>query len=145
MPMTDTTLAFEVKQSACKRCALCVKDCPANLLELDASGFPAVVRGREDTCIGCQHCLAICPEGAISVNGMRPENSLSIVAKALPKFEQMNLLVRARRSVRQYRHEDVDPNLIQRLLDALAHSPTGVNARGLTFTVVSERTALSKL
>jgi nitroreductase len=89
--------------------------------------------------------LAICPEGAISVNGMRPENSLAIVPQALPQFEQMNLLVRARRSVRQYRDEDVEPNLIQRLLDALAHSPTGVNARRLAFTVVSQRTVLSEL
>jgi nitroreductase len=55
----------------------------------------------------------------------------------------MDRLVRARRSVRQYRKNGVDGSLIARLLASLSHAPTGVNARQLTFTVIEKGEAFS--
>jgi nitroreductase len=39
----------------------------------------------------------------------------------------------------------VDAALIDRLLDTIAHAPTGVNFRQLTFTVIQDRTVLQSL
>jgi nitroreductase len=83
--------------------------------------------------------LAVCPEGAITVVGRCPKDSLPLTPGALPSLAQVDLLVRARRSVRQYRDTDVDPALIDRLLQTLEHAPTGVNSRRLTFTVIQDR------
>lgn len=139
------SLQFLVDQTKCDHCGLCVDDCPARIITYDDAGVPEVKAAREADCVKCQHCLAICPDGAVSVNGVRPENSRPLTTSTVPTFAQMDQLVRARRSVRQYRPEDVNPNLIQRLLDAAAHAPTGVNARQLTFTVIEARATLARL
>ncbi len=143
--MTAASLKFEIDRSSCSRCDLCVKDCPATVIDLDSFGFPQVAAERESECVFCQHCLAVCPHGAVSIRGLRAANSPTLTPELLPKLEQMEHLVRVRRSVRQYRQADVDPVLIQRLLDAIANAPTGVNVRDLTYTVVQERSVLSTL
>lgn len=143
--MTESSLSFAVNRDRCNRCALCVRDCPVRALEADTQGFPQVIAGRESACLSCQHCMAVCPDGAVSIQGFHPENSVAISPEALPSFESMDLLVRARRSVRQYRRDNVDPALIQRLLTTLSYSPTGANARQLTFTAITDREALATL
>jgi nitroreductase len=93
----------------------------------------------------CQHCLAICPSAAISIDGFVPEASRPLSKSALPSLDQMDLLVRGRRSIRQYRDENVDSALIQRLLDAVAHAPTGVNRRELAFTIIRDKSVMAVL
>jgi len=97
------------------------------------------------SCLECQHCLAVCPSGAISVFGLKPENSLPLLDGALPSYRQMKTLVRGRRSVRQFLDEDVPPALIDELLADLAHAPTGCNDRDLTFSLVPNRKAMGIL
>lgn len=138
-------LGFIVDPDRCAGCERCVADCPARIIKMDEGGLPGVNARDESKCILCQHCLAICPEAAISIRGLSPENSRPIAAGALPGIDQLDLLVRARRSVRRYRDANVDPTLIDRLLDAVAHAPTGVNQRELTFTVIDDRASLARL
>jgi len=134
-----------VDKERCNRCGDCVSDCPSRIIALGDDGPPFIPAEKEQYCIRCQHCLAICPEGAVSIHGHRPEDSRPLLAEALPSLDQVDLLVRGRRSVRQYRHENVEPALVERLLDALACAPTGVNARELTFTVIRDRAILDVL
>jgi nitroreductase/NAD-dependent dihydropyrimidine dehydrogenase PreA subunit len=143
--MTAAALEFHIDESLCNRCGLCASDCLAGVIALEDGQAPAVRPEREENCIDCQHCLAICPTGALSLRGHRPEDSRAFAAKDLPSLEQMDLLVRARRSVRQYRDENVDPELLQRLLETLEHAPTGVNCRKLTFTLVQDKAILAQL
>lgn len=143
--MTPASLLFVLDTAKCNRCGLCVKDCPVRVITLDANGYPEVQAEREAGCIRCQHCLAICPEGAVGIDGKRPENSFPIDADSVPTFEQMDRLVRARRSVRHYRSSDVEPTVIAQLLSSLEHGPTGVNARQLTFTLIEQGSVLAAL
>jgi nitroreductase len=89
--------------------------------------------------------LAICPKGAISILGFDPENSMPISADNMPHMEDVARLMRGRRSVRQYRDENVDPHLIRELLATIAYAPTGRNSRSLTFTVIDEKETLNWL
>jgi nitroreductase len=57
----------------------------------------------------------------------------------------MKTFVRGRRSVRQFSEDDVPPELIDELLADLAHTPTGVNCRDLTFSVVPNRKTMGVL
>ncbi|HWQ08480.1 MAG TPA: nitroreductase family protein [Holophaga sp.] len=139
--MTSKPLAFRVDEARCTRCGLCATDCPSRIIALEGPGFPAIRPDQEALCIQCQHCLAVCPEGAISILGHDPADSLPI--QGLPTFGQMDLLARSRRSVRQYKDENVDPALLQRLLESLAHAPTGVNCRKLRFTVIQDKAVLA--
>jgi nitroreductase len=57
----------------------------------------------------------------------------------------MARFVRSRRSVRQYKDKNVDPQLIQSLLKTLANGPTGVNRRELSFHVIDDKAVMRQL
>lgn len=137
-------LNFIVSDRRCTRCGLCAKDCPAEIIEQSGKALPLIKPEQEEECLQCQHCLAICPPGAIAILGKNPANSLPVTPDALPRFEQMLRLVRSRRSVRKYRDENVAPAVIDQLLAALANVPTGVNARELTFNVIADKAVMQR-
>lgn len=137
-------LEFAINQQACTRCALCVADCPARIIAMADSGYPSIDPDKEATCYRCQHCLAICPTAAVSILGLKPENSLTLPGN-YPAPEQLETLIKGRRSVRSYREENLEPDLLQRLLEVAWHAPTGVNSRQVRFTVVDDRAKLATL
>jgi nitroreductase/Pyruvate/2-oxoacid:ferredoxin oxidoreductase delta subunit len=137
-------LQFHVNDKLCKRCGLCAQDCIAEIIKQEGDALPRIDPALETDCLQCQHCLAICPSAAISILGKKPGDSLSLSAGNLPRLEQMERLVRGRRSVRHYRDENVDPALVSRLLATLANVPTGVNQRELTFTVIDDKAAMQR-
>jgi nitroreductase/NAD-dependent dihydropyrimidine dehydrogenase PreA subunit len=131
-------LDLRVDADKCIRCGECAADCPYLCIALDGGtgdGLPAAVPGREIQCIDCGHCLAVCPTGALSVMGQDPARSRPL-AGALPDPEALETLVMGRRSVRRYTAEPVAPEMLERLLRAVGHAPTGVNNRALQLTVV---------
>lgn len=137
-------LHFKVNNDRCTRCGLCASDCPAFIIEQAGESLPIISAENEEKCVQCQHCLAVCPTGAISIFGLNPDDSLPVSADVWPNAEQMTHLLRGRRSVRKYKDENVDPGLISRLLATVANSPTGVNNRSLTFTVIDDKEQLHR-
>jgi len=135
-------IEFTVNQKACTKCGLCASDCPAAIIELNGE-FPFITEEKEASCYRCQHCLAVCPVGAISILGKKPIQSLPL--SNLPSPLQMETLIRGRRAVRHYRAENLDPALIQKLLDVACHAPCGMNSRQVRFTVVDDRARLGQL
>ena len=136
-------LEFLVNGSLCTRCGSCVADCPARIIAMQ-DGLPAIPEDKEQLCYRCQHCLAVCPSGAISILGVRPV-SCRPLAGSLPEPDRLETLIRGRRSVRSYRPDNLDPQLMQRLLDVAWQAPTGKNERGVLFTVVDDREKLVRL
>lgn len=139
-PGTPRSLDFTVDETLCTSCGLCAKDCPIGLIQPD----PIRVEQPEN-CLRCQHCMAICPTGALSIEGRKPEGSLPLAKDGFPALEPMIRLVRGRRSIRQYLEKDVDPSVLQQLLEAAAHAPTAVNGQELTFTIVDRRSVMSRI
>lgn len=137
-------LNFSADQQTCTRCGLCVADCPARIIAMAEDSFPAITPDREGACYRCQHCLAICPTGAITILGLKPEDSLPLAGN-YPSPEQMEILIKGRRSVRRYREENLPPALLQRLLEVAWHAPTGINSRQVLFTVIDDRKKLATL
>jgi len=134
-------LQFEVNKPGCIRCGECVFDCPARIIGVGSDGYPAIPPEKEGNCIRCEHCLAVCPPGVISILGYKAADSLPVEGK-LPEPAAMETLIKGRRSVRRYREENIDPELIQHLLEVAWHAPTGVNARQVRFTVIDDREKL---
>jgi nitroreductase/NAD-dependent dihydropyrimidine dehydrogenase PreA subunit len=137
-------LKFTVDSAACIRCGQCVKDCPSLIIERTGKDVPLIRPENEAGCIQCQHCLAICPKGAISIFGRDPAKSTALTQKSFPPFEQMELFVRGRRSVRRYKDENVDAALLQRILATACNAPSGVNRMAVTFAVIDDREAMQR-
>lgn len=136
-------LDFTVDTVTCTRCGDCVADCPARIIAM-VNGIPDIEDEKEASCYRCQHCLMICPTGAISIFGVSPVGSI-LLAGNLPDPDQVETLIKGRRSVRRYKPENLKPELIQRLLDVAWQAPTGMNSRDVLFTVLDDREKVARL
>ena len=92
-------------------------------------------------CRTCQHCLAVCPTGALTCNGVSADQCEPI--QPLPLPEDMLSLLRQRRSVRKYKNETLPPEILDKLKESLAWTPTGCNAHSLMFRVVKTKEEMS--
>jgi nitroreductase/NAD-dependent dihydropyrimidine dehydrogenase PreA subunit len=136
-------LSFEIDQLKCTSCYQCALDCPANVIAMDGA-YPTVATQKETACFKCQHCLAVCPTGALSILGKKPEESFPL-AENLPSPDQLERLIRGRRSIRSFRKENLPQELLLRLVETANCAPTGVNARQVLFTVVDDLQVMEKL
>ena len=58
-------------ESKCDGCKLCVRDCPANAIEVevvDRAAKKFAYHYHMDRCIYCAQCVKSCPEGALSMS-----------------------------------------------------------------------------
>ncbi len=138
-------LDFIVNESLCIRCKECVHDCPARIIVQTGNELPSIAPAAEAKCLRCQHCLAICPTSAISILGKQPSDSEDITLAEQPTLDAMERLMKGRRSIRRYRPENLDPELIKRLLKTAEYAPTGANRRDLTFTVIDDQDVMKAI
>lgn len=137
-------LDFLVNQERCTRCGQCVADCPAQVITMAAGDTPTIPAAMEAACYRCQHCFTLCPTGAVSILGLKTEESHPLAGN-YPDPGQLEILMKGRRSVRRYKEENLDPALLQQLLEVAWHAPTGVNCRSLLLTVVDDRIKMAQL
>ena len=136
-------LRFHINQELCVQCGECADDCPYHIITL-AAGFPALNHGRTHHCIGCQHCMAICPTGALSIFGLDPQASLPL-PEGLPSAAQTEALIRGRRSIRRFLPDPLSAEEIDRLLRTVANAPTGKNRRQTLVTLVDNPNDMDRL
>lgn len=129
------TLAID--NDRCLGCGQCAADCLPQTLQM-RDGRPVMV--KEESCMDCRHCLAVCPVGALSIHGHGPAESADL--EKLPAFSDLCRLVKGRRSVRQYKPDNIPAADLRELLDAAAHAPTGVNARQLWVGVIDDASVM---
>lgn len=134
-------LDFSIDEERCIQCGECAADCPAACISLD-NGYPEI---NEKRCIRCQHCLAVCPTAALSILGKNPDDSQPINPNVLPHPQEMETLLKTRRSVRRYKTEPVPKATIHHLVETLGACPTGMNARQTLFTVVDDPAVMDEL
>lgn len=129
-------LNFKIDKEKCIHCGLCQKDCSPKIIELDNENYPTIKSENEAHCMKCQHCLAICPVGAISIFDKNPENSAK--CDNYPQAEQLLNLIQSRRSFRDYRQENLDTERLEKLKDMLKFAPTGRNIHKLHFAIIDD-------
>ena len=130
---------FKVDPSKCVGCGKCVNVCSGMVLELK-DGAPVMKpfeRFGWRGCWRCQHCLAVCPLGAISIFGKKPEDSLPPPPPEMGEY--MERLVVNRRSCRRFLDKNVEPKVITNILNAMAAAPTGGNAQSVEYTVIDDK------
>ncbi|MBR6723629.1 nitroreductase family protein [bacterium] len=129
-------LNFKVDKEKCIHCGLCQKDCSPKIIEFDNENFPTIKSENESHCMKCQHCLAICPVGAISIFDKNPEDSAK--CDNYPQAEQVLNLIQSRRSFRDYRQENLDTERLEKLKEMLKYAPTGRNIHKLHFAIIDD-------
>ena len=134
---------FKIDKIKCTQCGLCSQECPVLIID-GKTEYPEIQDGKEGQCIKCQHCLAVCPTGALSIWGKNPEDSI-LVSNEIPNPNEMSSLIKTRRSIRKFKKEELSKELIQEMLETAAYAPTGHNKNAVLFSVVDNKKDLSKL
>jgi ferredoxin len=79
------------------------------------------VEVNHELCSTCTQCIAVCPEQALSWDGVAP---LPYDASRLPSAGQLDELFKERRSVRFFRKEGIDRALLEEIVSYGIHAPT---------------------
>jgi nitroreductase len=103
------------------------------------TNLPTIAADLEQFCIGCMHCVAICSEGSVSILGYGPEQGIELKGATLPSPEEMELLIKGRRSTRNYQDRNVNSKLIDKLVEVASHAPSGHNDRQLLYTLIDDK------
>jgi nitroreductase/NAD-dependent dihydropyrimidine dehydrogenase PreA subunit len=136
---------IRVDKTKCGRDGICVEVCPLGLLSLDQEGMPQMKHAAAGLCIGCGHCVAACPKGALD-NTKNPLSQQSEVPQQYsPDPAQAALFLRSRRSIRLYKDKPVPRTAMLQLLDIARFAPSGHNSQGISYLVVEGRENLAAI
>lgn len=128
--MMKKIIIDEVK---CIHCGQCIRECVVNCIQLNEKRVPGYISNGNQMCVGCQHCLAVCPTGAFSFEDVKPEGSEAVT---FGNSEALLGLMKSRRSVRFFKKQDVPEETLVKLVNMLAYPPKGGNADSLHFSLV---------
>ncbi len=135
-----------IDEAKCKKDGLCARECPMIIIKLkDGNGFPEMVPRGEDVCNNCGHCVAICPNGALSHASVPIEKSPSIEKEMEISEEQAVQFLRSRRSVRSFKKEPVEKEKLQRLIEIARYAPSGGNLQLVEWTVLTDADRINKI
>lgn len=125
---TNGVAAVRIDHDRCCGCQLCVKVCKGDPLYWE-NGKVQVDQTRGFGCYGCGHCMAICPQNCITVEG-RCLLATDVVERkpdAVPAdYQQLYDLMLQRRSIRNFTGEEISQEHIKQILAAAVTAPMGV-------------------
>jgi len=137
---------FTVDVAKCKGDGICAAECPAKIIKMQKDkGYPVPVRGAEDLCIDCGHCVAVCPKGALSLKNLKPEDCLPVQSDLLPSPEQLSHFFAARRSIRSYKDKPVPRKVFSELISTANYAPSGSNKRPVQWLVIEDSKEVQRL
>lgn len=129
---------FKVDADKCRRDGICSKICPILIISNDDDGLPFLIGGGEERCLGCGQCVAFCPHGACSLDGLPMETVRKIDREALPTPEALDELMKTRRSVRIFNDKKVPRETLEKIVDMASYAPTAKNQRMVRWAIVDD-------
>ena len=125
--------SIAIDRSKCIHCGKWIGDCIVGCVQFDAAKFPSYIENGDKLCVGCQHCMAICPTGALSFGGKNPADSEPV---GHWNSDELLRLIKSRRSIRFYKRQDISSETLAKLAEMLNYPPTGGNRENLHFSIV---------
>lgn len=121
----------------CKRDGFCVEACGRFLLKRkDREALPQMIRGGEELCLKCGHCLAACPSGALTFPEVKLADCPPLAKDLFLSWEQVQQFFKARRSIRGYLDKPVEDEKLAKLIELAGYAPSAHNARPLHLLII---------
>ncbi len=126
---------IQIDCSRCIGCKTCIKDCFPGALTLLEN---VATLSSPDSCIGCGHCIAVCPRDAVSDDSLQMDDIMAVKQNPV-NSDNMLALMRARRSCRHYKKDTVPEPVWRLLIEASRACPTAKNLQGTRYIVVTKQ------
>ncbi|EOU2056593.1 4Fe-4S dicluster domain-containing protein [Clostridium perfringens] len=127
---------MNVDTSKCIGCTLCMQDCIVSDIEM-VDGKAHI---KNESCIECGHCIAICPKEAVSDSDYDmskiqeyKKESFDIDSDRLLNF------IKFRRSTRLFQNRDVEDEKLEKIIEAGRFTQTGSNLQNVSYVVVKDK------
>ena len=124
---TKERAKITIATEKCSGCGTCVEVCKDFGLTL-SDGKVKVSETPWVGCIACGHCMVVCPNGAISIHGrtLSPDDMFDLPhIEQTTNYDQLLALLQRRRSIREFTDRNVEPEIIEKILEAAKTSPMG--------------------
>ena len=135
--------SIRINSETCRKDGLCVRICPKVFTEDSKGAVPYVT--RPELCNECGHCLLICPAQAITHEAIHPDRVRDVQKDLLPSYSQVDALIKARRSIRNFSEEPVEKELIEKVIDAARFAPSAKNTQSTHYTVIRDAALLRRV
>lgn len=122
-----------IDKNKCIGCGMCVKDCFYGVIGLQDG--KAQVSAE---CFACGHCVAVCPANAVSIPELPMEDVLEYDESCKMNPENLLHFMQFRRSVRQFKKEQIPKETIETIIEAGRYTPTAGNRQDVSFVVVQD-------
>ena len=126
---------FSVNMEKCVKCGVCIKACPAGIVQWGDLGYPEVEEKRAGRCIGCGQCVMMCPSCADELSFMKDAQTVRAAELKLPSEEEALNLIMSRRSVRMFKDETIPRETFEKLFNVVRQAPTAVNSQNVRWIV----------
>lgn len=118
----------EIDFERCTHCGLCAQVCKGQPLVME-DGRLKIVEQRFFGCIGCGHCMCVCPQECIEIRGrdMSPDDVIPLPElTSQSDYQQFYNLLLSRRSTRSFQNRSVEAEVIAKILAAVETAPMGL-------------------
>ena len=130
-----------INYARCKACGACVTVCKDLDLVIE-DGRLAVSRNSFFGCLACGQCAAVCPNEAIHVVGRcaAEDDYVRMPSRGeMADYGQLNSLMLGRRSVRDFKPEEVPNDIAEKIISAASTAPMGIPPSDVGLLVLGGR------
>ena len=124
---------IEVNKDLCIGCELCKNDCPVNNIIIENK--KSVIKNQD--CLMCGHCVAICPKEAITLTGF-DEPPIELTNKPILDQDELLMAIKSRRTIRKFKNKEVPSEIIQQIIEAGRFTPSAKNSQDVSYIVLDE-------
>jgi len=128
-----------VNTDKCIRCTLCKQDCIVSDIEV----INEKSHIKNESCIKCGHCIAICPVKAVSSNDEGEYSMDEVMEYNKESFdidpENLMNFMKFRRSVRLFKKDDIEEEKIQKIIEVGKFTQTGGNTQDVSYVIVKDK------
>ncbi len=122
-----------INADLCVGCGKCAAVCAAHNITIENKKAKTVL----DDCLMCGQCAAVCPKKAVAVSGYDTE---PVEKRKDARLNPQDVLdvIRFRRSVRQFKREEIPKEVIGQILEAGRLTHTAKNMQDVSFVVLDK-------
>lgn len=125
---TNENGRITIHYERCNSCGLCASICKDFSIVME-NNLPVASDRPLFGCVGCGHCMAICPTKAIEISGreMSADDLIDLSEmKEKPSYDQLKNLMLGRRSIRDFKDKEIGEELIEKMIAAAMSAPMGI-------------------